>query len=69
MDSDEEFLTITEAARQLGTTPGQVRRLLRQFGLGDLISASMRKQVLIRRSDLPKLRSAVRRDSQGRGAA
>jgi hypothetical protein len=64
----DDYLTIPEAARSLGMTPGQLRRVLRQFGLGELLRASMRKQVMIKRSDLQKLRAAGR-EGEGRGAA
>jgi hypothetical protein len=56
MDSSDEYLTIEEASRQLGLTAAQLRRVLRQYGFGDLLRASMSKQVLIRKSDLQKLR-------------
>jgi len=69
MDEDHEYLTIEEAARALGLTPGQMRRVLRQYGFGDLLRASMRKDITIRREDLQKLRAAGRDASHGRGAA
>jgi hypothetical protein len=46
-----------------------MRRLLRQYGFGDLLRASMRKEITIRREDLEKLRGAARQVQGGRGAA
>jgi hypothetical protein len=69
MDEENDYLTIDEAARSLGLTAGQMRRVLRRYGFGDLLRASMRKQITIRRTDLQKLRAAVRETPEGRGAA
>ncbi len=69
MDTSDEYLTIEEASRELGLTAAQLRRVLRQYGLGELLRASMRKQVLIRKSDLRKLHLPASSPPQGRGAA
>jgi hypothetical protein len=69
MDQQDEFVTMAEAARSLGLTPAQMRRLLRQYGFGDLLRASMRKQITIRREDLEKLRGAARQVQGRRGVA
>jgi excisionase family DNA binding protein len=69
MDAEDEYLTIAEAARYLGLTPGHLRRVLRQYGLGEILRASMRKQVTIRKSDLHKLGLRGSAGSEGRGVA
>jgi hypothetical protein len=51
-DSGSDYLTIEQAAAFLGLTPGAVRQMLRQYGLGEFVRASMSKQVLIRKQDL-----------------
>lgn len=51
-EPNPEYLTIEQAAAYLNTTPAAVRRLLRQFGLGEFVRASISRQVLIRREDL-----------------
>ena len=47
-----EYMTVEQAAAYLEVTPGAIRRLLRQHGLGDFLRASISKQLLIRRADL-----------------
>jgi hypothetical protein len=69
MDHQEDYVTLEEAGRSLGLSGPQMRRLLRQYGLGDLLRASMRKEITIRREDLEKLRGAARQVQGGRGAA
>jgi hypothetical protein len=49
------YLTIEQAAAYAGVTPGAIRRLLRQYGMGEFVRASISKQVLIRRVDLDAL--------------
>ena len=65
----EEYLTVEEASAYLGVTPAYLRRVLREHGLGEFIRASLRKQILIRKSDLGKLRAPGRRPLRRRGAA
>jgi excisionase family DNA binding protein len=50
-----EYLTIEQASAVFGVRPSEVRRVLREHGLGDFVRTSMRKDVLIRRSDLEKV--------------
>lgn len=69
MDAQDDYITIEEAARSLGLTTAQLRRVLRQYGFGDLLRASMRKRIMIRRSELQKLRAAGRAAGEGRGVA
>jgi excisionase family DNA binding protein len=64
-ESADDYLSIEEAAAFLGVQPSYVRRLLRQFGLGELTRATMTRQVRIRRGDLEKLH-VDRRQSPGR---
>ena len=47
-----EYMSVEQAAAYLEVTPGAIRRLLRQHGLGDFLRASSGKQLLIRREDL-----------------
>jgi excisionase family DNA binding protein len=51
-EPNSEYLTVGQAAAYLEVTPAAVRRLLRQYGLGEFLRASISKQVLIRREDL-----------------
>ncbi|HXH22034.1 MAG TPA: hypothetical protein VNN10_08390 [Dehalococcoidia bacterium] len=69
MEKQDDYVTIEEAARSLGLTAGQMRRALRQYGFGDLLRATMRKQISIRREDLEKLRAVAREQPGRKGAA
>ena len=51
---DNEYLTIGQASAVFRVSPAQVRRVLRAYGLGDFVRASMRKDVRVRRQDLEK---------------
>ena len=51
-EPNPEYMTVEQAAAYLGVTPGAIRRLLRQHGLGEFLRASISKQLLIRREDL-----------------
>ena len=66
---DEEYLTIEEASEHLGVTPGYLRRVLREHGLGEFMRASLGRGILIRKSDLANLRTQGRRLRGRRGAA
>ncbi len=54
-EPNPEYLTVEQAAAYLEVTPAAVRRLLRQYGLGEFLRASISKQVLIRREDLDSI--------------
>jgi excisionase family DNA binding protein len=76
LDPYPEYLTIEQAAVYLNVTPASVRRLLRQYGLGEFVRASIGKQVLIRRADLDSIdlgkaqpASGSAPAGRGRGAA
>lgn len=69
VDTDPEYLSIEQAARYLGVTAAEVRRLLRQYGLGEFTRASMARQVLIRRTDLDSLKPGPRQGRTTRAAA
>ena len=64
-----DYLSVEEAAGYLGVPQPYLRRLLREYGLGELLRASMSKQVKIRRADLDKLRVSRREAPRRRGAA
>jgi excisionase family DNA binding protein len=55
IDPFPEYLTIEQAAAYLAVRPSQVRRLLREFGLGEFMRAQMGKDVTIRKQDLDVL--------------
>jgi excisionase family DNA binding protein len=50
-----EFLTIEQSAAYLNVPQVTIRRLLRQYGMGEFVRAAISRQVLIRRSDLDRL--------------
>ena len=70
-DNANDYLTIAEACAEFEVTPAQLRSILRKHGLGEFMRASMRKQVLLRRSDLEGLLrpSAPAGKGKGRGVA
>lgn len=51
-EPNPEYMTVEQAAAYLDVTPGAIRRLLRQHGLGEFLRARISKQLLIRREDL-----------------
>ncbi len=51
-EPNPSYLTVEQAAAYMGVTTGAIRRLLRQYGMGEFLRASISKQVLIRREDL-----------------
>jgi hypothetical protein len=64
---DDEYLTIGQASAVFAVQPATVRRLLRAYGLGDFVRASMRRDVLIRRSDIERALKAL--PPQGKSGA
>jgi excisionase family DNA binding protein len=67
--SGDEYLTIRQAAAVFGVRTADVRRVLREHGLGEFVRTSMRKEVLVRRADLEKLLPAAPKPRSRRGAA
>jgi excisionase family DNA binding protein len=67
-DQRDEYLTIDQACAVFGLGLPQMRRLLREYGLGDFTRASMRRDVLIRRADLEKLAPGLQKAKRS-GAA
>jgi hypothetical protein len=68
-DATNDYLTFDEACRDFNVTPAQLRRLLRDYGLGEFVRASMDRQVLLRRSDLEALVHSSRSRGGRRGIA
>jgi excisionase family DNA binding protein len=74
-DPYPEYVTVEQAATYLGVSPASVRRLLRLFGMGELIRASIGKEVLISKEHLAALHTAhqvpevTQRSARRRGAA
>ncbi|HWO72539.1 MAG TPA: helix-turn-helix domain-containing protein [Dehalococcoidia bacterium] len=68
VDPFPEYLTIEQAAAYLSVSPGQVRRLLREFGMGEFVRAQIGKEVTIRKRDLEALAASLpsRPPSRGR---
>ena len=69
-DPYPDYLTVEQAAACLGVKPAAVRRLLRQYGMGEFLRASLSKQVLIRKQDLldaHTARALKRREEPSRG--
>jgi hypothetical protein len=56
---EDEYLTIGQASAVFRVSPAQIRRVLRAYGLGDFVRASMRKDVRVRRQDLEKALKAI----------
>jgi len=67
--TDSEYLTLDQACAYLGVAPAYLRRLLREHGLGEFLRASMKRQVLLRRTDLDRLASSRRPGPKRRGVA
>ena len=67
--TEPDFLTIDAAAAYLGVSRGYLQRLLRQHGLGELLRASMGRQILISRADLDRLRPTVEKPPTRRPGA
>lgn len=57
--SDDEYLTVGQASAVFGVSPAQIRRVLRAYGFGDFVRASMRKDVRVRRQDLERALKAL----------
>jgi excisionase family DNA binding protein len=55
LNGANDYLSVEEAAAFLRVPQPYLRRVLREYGLGELLRASMSKQVKIRRADLEKL--------------
>lgn len=51
-DPFPEYLTIEQAAAYLSVKPAQVRKLLREFGLGEFMRAQIGKEVRISKQHL-----------------
>lgn len=76
-DTYPEYMTVQQAAAYLDVTPATIRRLLRQYGLGEFLRASMNKQVMLRKEDLDAMdvtnvrtgEATRSRPKRGRGAA
>ena len=60
-------MTIDQAAKVFGVSQATLRRVLRSYGLGDFVRASMRREVLASRTDLERILRAA--GTKGRGAA
>jgi hypothetical protein len=54
-DSGHEYLTIDQACAVYGVRMAEMRRVLREYGLGDFVRNSMKKDVLLRRDDLERI--------------
>ena len=52
IDPFPEYLTITQAAAYLSMRPAQVRKMLREFGLGEFTRAQIGKEVRISKHHL-----------------
>lgn len=59
VDPFPEYLTIEQAAAYLSVSPGQVRRLLREFGMGEFVRAQIGKEVTIRKRDLAAIAAGL----------
>ncbi len=68
-EPETDYLTVREASKLLGVSPGQVRRVLREYGLGEFMRASVSKEVLIRREDLEKIFGPIKQRPKRWGAA
>lgn len=58
-DPYPEYLTVAQAAAYRGVSQATIRRLLRQYGLGEFMRDAMNKQVLIRKQDLDGIEIAT----------
>jgi hypothetical protein len=55
----DEYLTLDQACAEFGLQRSYLRRLLREYGMGEFLRASIRKEVLIRRQDLARVVAAA----------
>jgi hypothetical protein len=55
----DEYLTLDQACAEFGLQRAYLRRLLREYGMGEFLRASIRKEVLIRRQDLARVVAAA----------